>query len=280
MLLRGRQPEAIPNTTGRLLRRATALLAMTMIFTSCAALDSMNATPVEIPATETPIPSPTINWFPASETPTFQALATKTPTPEMRPGLSATLLTDDFSDPSLWDASRASSDQASAIMEDNHLTLAAQSGVYIFRLRHDLILNDHYAEITARPSLCRDKDSYGLLVRASAANYYRFALSCNGTVRMEKLSAGIKLTMQKPLPSGDVPPGAPGKVRIGIWAVGPELRLFLNERYQFSISDRSFPSGTIGVFVSSAGETPMVVSFSELKIQKVDYILPTKTPLP
>ena len=66
----------------------------------------------------------------------------------MRPGIGNTFLEDDFSDTSLWDI--ASSDDASAIMEDNHLTLAAQSGVYMVSLRRDLILSDHYAEITAR----------------------------------------------------------------------------------------------------------------------------------
>ena len=84
-----------------------------------------------------------------------------------------------------------------------------------------------------------------------------------------------QLTLQKPLPSGDVPPGAPGEVRIGIWAVGAEMRLFLNGRYQFSIREPSFPSGTIGVFVSSAGDTAVIVSFSDLVIQNVDYSLPT-----
>jgi hypothetical protein len=118
------------------------------------------------------------------------------------------------------------------------------------------------------------------LVRASAVYYYRFGLSCNGTVQMDRISAGTKLTMQKPVPSGDVPPGAPGEVRIGMWAVGAEMRLFLNGRYQFSITEPSYHSGTLGVFVNSAGDTPVVVSFSDLEIQSVDYVFPTQTPLP
>jgi hypothetical protein len=88
----------------------------------------------------------------------------------------------------------------------------------------------------------------------------------------------VRLVLQQPLQSGDVPPGAPGLVRIGVWAVGRELRLFLNGRFQFSINDPSFPIGTLGVFVRSAGETPVVVSFSDLVIQEVNYILPTATP--
>jgi hypothetical protein len=241
-------------------------------------MDNWLATPTPPIMTETPLPTPTIDWFPPSATPTLQIFSTKAPTPEMRPGLGDEILTDDFSDPSLWDI--AASSQASAGMDNNRLTLATQSGVYMLSLRHDLVLNNYYAEITARPSLCRNEDNYGLLIRATTATYYRFVLACNGTVRAERITSGNRVPLQQPLQSGDVPAGAPGEVRIGVWAVGREMRLFLNGRFQFSVSDPSFPSGTIGVFVRSVGNTPAVVSFSDLSIQSIDYFPPTVTPPP
>ncbi|MHB8777265.1 MAG: hypothetical protein ACYC6R_05815 [Anaerolineales bacterium] len=251
---------------------------MTWILTSCSTLDAWLATPLPPARTETPLPTATINWFPASVTPTLQFFSTKAPTPEMRPGLGDEILADDFSDPALW--SLAASDQASADIKNNRLTLSTQSEVYMLSLRQDLVLDNYYAEITARPSLCRGEDTYGLLARASATTYYRFALACNGTVRAERINSGTRLILVQPLPSGDVPPGAPGEVRIGVWAVRKEMRLFLNGRFQFSIVDPSFPSGTIGVFVRSAGNTATVVSFSDLDIQSVDYTSPTATPQP
>lgn len=145
-------------------------------------------------------------------------------------------------------------------------------------LRQNTLLTDYYAEITAQPSLCKGEDSYGLLIRANGGSYYRFALACNGTVRGERITNSVRLALQKSIPSGDVPPGAPGIVRIGVWVSGNEMRLFLNGRFQFGINDPSFPIGTIGVFVRSAGETPAVVSFSDLVIQEVDYVFPTATP--
>jgi hypothetical protein len=263
----------------RLLRRAVALLAMTLLISSCAVMDVWNATPTVVIATETPQPTATIDWFPASATPTLGALSTKKPpTPEMRPGLGTTILTDDFSGPSLWDT--ATSDNASAEIDNNQLNLAVQSHAYLVSLRHDLSESDYYAEITARPSLCRGDDAYGLLVRANAVAYYRFSLSCNGTAYAERISVGTHELLQIPLASGDVPRGAPGEVRIGVWAVGSELRLFLNGRYQFSINNSNYPSGTIGVFVNSAGDTPAVVSFSHLELQEVDYSPATTTPMP
>ena len=86
--------------------------------------------------------------------------------------------------------------------------------------------------------------------------------------------------LSEPIGSSDVPPGAPGEVRIGMWAVGGEMRLFLNGRYQFSVLERTFPSGAFGVFVQSRGDTPVTVTFSDLKVYEVDYIAPTQTQTP
>ena len=183
------------------LTRGLFLFATTFLISSCAVLDAMNTTPTPIILTKTPLPTSTFVWFPASATPSPQAFSTYPPTPEMRPGLGTTFLTDEFSDKSLWDASRAASDQASAAIEDNRLTLAAQSKVYMISLRHELVLDDYYAEITARPNLCRADDSYGILVRANPEGvaYYRFALSCNGTAGAERISVGTRQLLQAPL---------------------------------------------------------------------------------
>ena len=239
----------------------------------------LNSTPpTETPvATDTPIPTSTIVWFPPSATPTLLAFPTYTATPEMSPGIGAEALSDDFSDDAVWDT--AASNQASAAISKNRLTLVVQPGYYLASMRHELIVTDFYAEVTARPSLCRGEDNYGLVVRGIGSSFYRFVIACNGQVRAERISGGTRLAIHEPVPSGDAPP-APGEVRIAVWAVEDDLRLFLNGRYQFSVTDGKFPSGGLGVFVRSAGDTPTTVTFTDLKVYAVDYILPTKTPIP
>ena len=234
---------------------------------ACTSADLLSTAPTAIAPTETPPPTSTPVWFPASATPTPAAFSTKVPTPEMRPGLGDVLIEDDFSTPSLWNT--AADNNASAAVEDNRLTIAVQGGVYMLSLRQGLIPENFYAEVTARPRLCRSTDNYGILIRASSASYYRFVLACDGTVRAERVLNGSRLPLQEPLPSADVPPGAPGEVRIGVWAFGRDIRLFLNGRFQFSISEPALPNGTIGFFVRSMGDTPVVVSFSDLVIQEV-----------
>jgi hypothetical protein len=189
------------------------------------------------------------------------------------------MLEDDFSgkSASIWDT--AKSDNGSAAITRNRLTLAVQPGYYLSSMRRELPLSDFYAEITARPSLCRGEDNYGLIVRGVGSSFYRFLLSCNGQIWAERISGGTKLAIQEHVPSGDAP-GAPGEVRIGMWAVGSEMRLFLNGRFQFSVTEGTFPIGALGVFVRATGDTPVTVLFSDLIVRDVNYVLPTKTPIP
>jgi len=249
-----------------------------MMLTACSALDIFAAPSLSVNATETPLPSATIVWFPPSATPTFQLFTAKTATPEKRPGLSEVTLTDNFSVADSWNTS--ASDEGAASIEHNYLMLAVQPGIYMFSLKKDFTLENFYVEITARPGLCRGADEYGLLVRANAVAYYRFALTCDGQVHAERRSGYDKYPLQKSILSGDAPIGAPSEVRIGVWALGAEMRLFLNGRYQFTIADPNYAGGTIGVFAQSASDTPVTVNFSDLVVQQLDLVPPTKTPHP
>src|SRR5215211_5453101 len=200
------------------------LLCGLPFFIACLPLNSTMPTETPVP-TDTPVPTQTIVWFPASMTPTLLAFPTYTETPEMSPGIGKETLSDDFSNASasLWDT--ATSNQGSAAISHNRLTLVVQPKYYVASMRHELIVSDCYAEITARPSLCRGQDNYGLVVRGVGSSFYRFVLACNGQIRAERISGGTRSPLQESIASGDAP-GAPGEVRMGIWAVGSEMRLF------------------------------------------------------
>jgi hypothetical protein len=250
---------------------------MGIFLSSCATPNQVFPT-TTLSLAETPPPTQTIVWFPPSATATLQTIPTYTATAEMNPGIGALILSDDFSDFAAWDT--AESDLGSASVSRNRLTLVAQPQVYIASMRHDLAVGNFYAGLTARTSLCRGEDNYGLIVRSAGSSFYRFVISCNGLVHVERIKNGTKLVIYEPVPSGDAPPGAPGEVRIGIWAVGAEMRLFLNDRFQFSLMDGSFPNGAFGVFARSVGDTPVTVTFSDLTVYDVEYVFPTRTPSP
>jgi len=237
-----------------------------------------SGTPADSSPTTLPT-APTV-WFPPTNTLASLPTRFSTPTPEQRPGVGPIIYTDDFSDPSLW--LTAASSQASAIVTGNRIALAVhEPKVGMLSLRSGPILSDFYAEITASPSLCIGKDDYGLLFRASSPNdYYRIALTCDGTLRADRVRGGQASAMTLSTPSGDVPRGAPGDVRIGVWVSGTEMRVFLNGHYHFTVVDPIFRSGTLGVFARSAGETAVTITFSDLAVSEVSYASPTPTLTP
>ena len=249
-----------------------------LVLVACSSQVVITPSSESLPATSTDLQTPTIDWFPPTATQTPRPAPTQPPTPDWSPGIGEVIATDDFRDTSTWNT--AVSDSGSAIIERKQLTIAVNPGVYLHSLQQNLVLGDFYAVLTARPSLCRGADSYGMLVRANAASYYRFSLYCNGTASVERISRFERHVLHEPVSSGDVPPGAPGEVRIGVWAYGSELRFFLNDRYQFSIEDNNLFSGTIGAFAFSSGDTPVTVRFSDLVVRAVEYIPSKDTPTP
>jgi hypothetical protein len=271
----------LPSKPPRIPFLPAAILVLAILFS--AGLDGCSlllpayiSTPSPLPATETA----TIAWFPATNTPTLYIPPTQQPTLEPLSGVGSLLFRDDFSDATLWNTSTSGS--ASAQVENDRLTLALTSGrLTVLSLRSEPSLGDFYAVATATTSLCRGNDAYGILFRAAPGGYYyRFSLSCSGNIRFERVRGGAADLLQKWVPSGDAPTGAPTEVKISVWASGAELRFFLNDHFQFSLRDPVLHSGTLGFFATASGTTPVLVSFSDLEVYSVFYISPTPTHLP
>lgn len=265
-----------------MLPRAFSLLALLTVFMLSACAPAVEQTPPSLP-TEPPTATatPTIIWFPATNTPTPLPPSSPSPTPPSLPGVGSLLLQDDFSDPALWNT--RTSEQAFIAIENNRLYLAARAPkLLIISDRRDTpLLTDFYAEVTARTSLCAPGDEYGMLVRFNSfQDFYRFTINCDGTIRADRVQGGTSLPMQPPVTSGDAPRGAPGEARIGVWVSGTEFRFFLNGRYQFTINDPLLRSGGLAVFARAGGETQLGVNFSDLTIHSVSYASPTPTVTP
>jgi hypothetical protein len=252
-------------------------LALTLA--GCQSIATQTAEPAP-PTTDTVLPTDTatIVWFPPTDTPKPEPSLTPSPTLDELPGVTGELFSDDFSDPSHWQTTNSA--QVAALVQDNRLTLAVRTpGASIMSLRNEPLLGNFYAEVTATTSLCAGADDYGVVFRtASGMDYYRYALACDGTERVDRIRTGQTSPMQPPVPSGDAPPGSPGEVRIGVWAVNNEFRFFLNGRYQFTVTDPVFSKGTLGFFARSGGQNAVSISFSDLVVSDVAYASPTVTP--
>jgi hypothetical protein len=230
--------------------------------------------------TSTTTSTMTIQWFPSTNTPTPRATHTIIPTVDRRPGVVDVLLEDDFLDAASWVTLQS---QTGNIALGNHqLTLAVVSpGGDLFSLRDTPVVNNFYLEINAATSLCKNTDSYGLILRAGEdGTYYRYAVTCSGLLSLEEVRNNRTSVIHDWSPSGQLRPGAPARVRLGVWAYGDEMRLFAGDVYQFSVQNLEFSEGRVGVFARSEGETALTVSFSDLLIYSLGRVPPTLTPTP
>jgi len=252
--------------------RLTYLL-LAFVVSACIVAPASTETPVPtatlLPNTETP--TPTTVWFPP--TATFTPMPTATvaaPTPEQRPDVGEVIFQDDFSDPDNWWLSHSST--GSVALGINELTIAIPEGrKYLASVRSEPTLKDFYAEITTSPTLCRGMDEYGFLFRyASLGDFYRFSLSCDGQVRLDRVLAGQVSTPYPWELGAMIPVGAPSFSRIGVWVVGKEMHFFVNDQFQFSVSDGTIPAGRIGVFARATGDGPVTINFSDLVVRSVN----------
>jgi hypothetical protein len=258
--------------------KAIRILIIVFVLTGCffllSACDS-SATPYPIievtpSPTTTQTPTPTVEWFPATSTPTIVPTLPVTPTPDYRPNLGTVILQDDFSTPGIWTTGQTSSGNIALGL--NELTIAiAEPKAYDYSVRMEPLLMDFYLELTASPMLCQGEDQYGILIRMSSpGDFYRYSLSCDGQVRLDRVVQGAASSPQPWMSTGSIPPGAPITARLGIWARGDEFRFFINDQHQFTVNDPLLVSGNMGVFARSMGETAVTVNFSDLIIRQIE----------
>ena len=267
------------------IRLVPGLFLCCLLFAGCSSAIEQEPLPTSTPAPIGTVTS-TIVWFPASPTPTFAPVTPLQPTPDQRPAIGEIVLTDDFATDKNWQTLETSA--GSVAYGKGDLTIAiSEPGAYLSSLNKEVHLTDFYMEMTLSPSLCRGEDSYGLLFRAATGfDNYRLLINCSGKVRLERMIAGKPVPLRDWEASGQVPPGSPLKIRVGIWIVRNELRFFINDFYQFNARDPVFTNGGIGVFARSGGQNALTVSFSDLVIHAIipeqvpTFAPPTPNPFP
>lgn len=100
-------------------------------------------------------------------------------------------------------------------------------------------------------------------------DFYRYSLSCDGQVRLDRLTGGTAASPKPWTPTGIVPSGAPKSNRMAVWVNDKEMRFYIDEILQFSLSDPMLSSGLIGLFARSADNNALTVNFSDLIVSEV-----------
>lgn len=242
------------------------------LLAGCGGVYVMTPVPSET-AAATPEPSATIDWFPATATPTqtpFVIPATVPTLPEPLLGVGAEIIADDFSDTSLWSTSQLEAGNVVYGKQVLSLAVAGNKGILTSYSQHEL-LQDFYMEMKANISLCQTGDQYGVLFWVLApGDAYRLVLSCEGRLRLELISGEAAIVLHDWEYGSRILPGSPAEQRIGIWARDGEIRVYVNGAFQFAEKTNPDRGGMLGVFARAGGETAMTVGFSDLVVYQVN----------
>ena len=223
--------------------------------------------------TQTPIPSPTIDWFPATPTSTLlpQASPTTRPTIEGQiEGVKDLLIEDDFSDEDLWLTTQ--SEAGNAAFGTDNLTLAvARSNSSLLSLSNHTLPENFYLEMTLQTTLCDPEDQIGILLwYQGASDYYRLLLNCTGRYRLELFQGGQSAVIYDWDSATQMQLSAPATNRIGIWVYDNTFQFYINDAFQFEAQIGGERTGRLGVFARTISGTAMTVRFSDLHIYQVE----------
>lgn len=253
--------------------KGALVMAIMLLGTGCVVNETPQPTLISPTATQTYTPSPTVDWFPATATPTLIPSATPThPTALEDPseGVGNLIIQDDFTNTAWWQTLQSESGNI-AFGEGNLTFAVAKLESTITSLSEHNLPQDFYLEVTLQTSLCQLEDHIGIILwRESSSNFYQILLNCAGQYRLEMVQDGLRYVLIDWTGATQVQLGAPAINQLALWAYQGELRFFINGAYQFTERVARDRTGTLGLFARTIVGPAMTVKFSDLAIYQVE----------
>lgn len=244
-----------------------SLSVAALLLGACRPQADIPPTPTALP-TQTPLPSPTIDWFPDTPTPTPRVYeVTPNPLEGLAPPQYAKVLyEEDFTREKQWEQSAGTNGNVTYGSGALALALSGKKAE-ISSLSKITLPDTFYLELTLESALCGAKDSFGVLFwRFSELGTYRILYRCDGQARLERAIFDGVSVLQNWTPLRRYQPNAPALNRLGIWADQGRLYFFVNDTFQFSAEGRKGLSGALGVFASASGEQAATFNVTGLRI--------------
>lgn len=250
-----------------------ALLFAIILLSGCATIETPQPTLFTPTATQTHTPTPTVDWFPATATPTLLPSATSTPPTTLEDpseGVRNLLIQDDFTNTAWWQTLQSESGNI-AFGEGNLTFAVSKPEIILTSLSQHNLPQDFYLEVTLQTSLCQLEDHIGIIFwQQSSTNYYRLLLNCAGQYRLELVQDGVSYVLVDWTVASQVQLGAPATNQLALWVYQGDLRFFINGAYQFTERVARDREGTLGFFARTIVGPAMTVKFSDLEIYQVE----------
>jgi hypothetical protein len=220
--------------------------------------------------TPTLTPTATIVWFPVTSTPEVKIVSTETPDPAGQPGYSTLIFDDTGTAGDHW--VNLAESAGSITVDQNSVNLAVNSSKGVLTaFRKDTMLYNFYFETVMATSLCKNDDQMGVLFRVTGSmSYYRFMVNCSGKIALQQVVGGTPTILKDWMSTSQAQQGLNGSLKIGVWAYGSVLRIYLNDQLQMEVTNSTYYSGGIGFFAKASGDTSVAVNFSDIKVYQAE----------
>lgn len=230
--------------------------------------------------TETPMPTATSTSTPTSSaTATATATATPSRTPTTSPQATATqgsddpkeglgdpIFEDDLDTAANWDL--YSNDQVEFTLGDGRIDMVAlEADFEDWWTLAGPTVEDFYVEGLLGIGECAGRDEVGLVVRSTnvEGNWvgYLFAVTCDGRYALRIWDGESMTKIVTETRSNLITAGSNQEHRLGVMAEGDRLTLYVNGNRLRQVTDSTYDSGLVGVFIGAAN-TPGLTGYLDL----------------
>jgi len=232
-----------------------------------AVLAAQTLTPTITPtpeATETPLP----------EIPTMPSQPTATPTPPTAPPrnsqdpalrLGEPAWTDSFDSSENWTEFAGRNSQIEVRDGQLFYTIFEANAAPTWTISWPQISNFYLETLVRTPQTCSGKDRLGLIFRAPDPDHgYRLEISCDGQYRMVVFSADNVAVIVAWASSDHLLPGPNQVNRIGVWANGKVISIYLNGVPVAGLEHDDYRTGTFGFTVTAEETNNFSAAFDDL----------------
>jgi len=127
-------------------------------------------------------------------------------------------------------------------------------------------VSNFYMEVLAQmPTACSGKDRFGLIFRSpDPSSGYRYELSCDGQVRLLSFGPDSAEVVVAWTSSEDLLPGPNQINRMGVWANGKVIALYINGVVVAGLEHNDYRTGTFGFSVTAEETDYFTAIFDDL----------------
>lgn len=235
------------------------------------------AAPPAEPPTATAVP-PTATAAATEPAPTAAAPAGPTATvssSDPRSRLGAPTSTDSMDDSFTWNWPVGSDKYTNGVFVNGTLAITTLDSADGWRMANPrgYGFNDIYLEATFKTAACSGTDHYGIILRVPVLEDpdqgYLFGVTCDGKYSLRRWDGDAKPRPEMKrlidwTASSAINSGSNQTNRLGVWAVGNRLVLYINGTQVGESQDALFKSGFFGVFAGYDNTKNMVIQLDEM----------------